>query len=282
MDTEFPDPPQRRDWRLLRKRALVASLLVVALVSLTAASIVAARSLTPDGLSRDRATQCATPKTYATHTPVEIEDCITRVVRADMASDGVLPTLIDLQRQANRNPMLKGLCHLSLHVLGRDYQRSGVDVMEFDSPLTRDANWNSICVGGFLHGFLQGMSETSSSSDLAQLARTWCTRLADQNREGCAHAVGHGLSRFFDNDLRQSADVCHGLPDTVRNDCLSGAIMELNFADPKIANRLRRKDPDLGPTRDIDCHVVKADQRNWCRAFQLKGVGLVTELQTVG
>ncbi len=244
--------------------------------------IVGARAMTPDGLVRDRATECATPKTYAAHTPTEIEDCVTRVVRADMERQGVLPALVSLQREANRNPMLKGLCHLSLHVLGREQQRAGMDVTELDSPLERDANWNSICVGGFIHGYLQAMSEDSEPSELVALAREWCTTLADQNREGCAHAVGHGLSRYYRNDLRSSADDCHGLPDTVRNDCLSGAIMELDFANAAISKRMRRNDENLGPTRKIDCNVVKRDQRQWCRGFQLRGVALVTELRTVG
>ncbi|MCW2972868.1 MAG: hypothetical protein JWN72_1141, partial [Thermoleophilia bacterium] len=75
---------------------------------------------------------------------------------------------------------------------------------------------------------------------------------------------------------------CDTLPGSVMSDCLSGSIMEINFANQSIRNRMKRNDPNLGPTHEVSCSMVAADQKNWCRAFVAKGVLLVTELRTVG
>src|SRR5690349_13417380 len=77
------------DVQEMRRRLLILVTIFAVLVtlgSLLAGGIVIARASTTDGLVRTRATECATPRTYARHSPAEIEDCITRVVRRDMAA----------------------------------------------------------------------------------------------------------------------------------------------------------------------------------------------------
>ena len=272
----------RRVPRRVVRRALVVGAFVVLLVTPLVSGVVIARALTDGELARDTVSACATPRTYAQHTPPEIEDCITRAVRRDVAELGLLPALVSMQRQSNRNRLLKVVCHLSIHVIGHDAYHDGVDVEALNDPLELDANWNGMCLGGFIHGYLQEMAEHAPPQTLLDVGRVWCVTLADQNREGCAHGVGHGLARANRNDLRITAAACHSLPRTVRNDCLSGAMMELNMADDVIADRARRNDDGFAPEQKLDCDDVPRDQLGWCMAFYARGLALITDLNTVG
>jgi len=259
---------------------LLAAVAVTALGATATIGIAATRALTADGVTRAVARECAGATEYVQHTPAELEACITGAVRRDITRIGILPALVSLQRDANSNPALKALCHLALHELGREQQRAGLTVRELDDPLERDANWNSSCVGGFLHGYLQAVAERAPLSQVLDVGRAWCAGLHEQNRKGCAHAVGHGLARGNGNDLVRAASGCRMLPRTLHGDCLSGAVMELNFADRRLAGRMA-DDPGLGPSRNVSCSRLAREQRTWCRALIVKGELLVTGLTTI-
>lgn len=266
-----------RGWR--RRLARFGALAVGALASATL-GVTVTRAVTDDGLTRARAADCANTVEYVRHAPLEMEACIARAVRSQMRREGVLPALVALQHDANRSPLLKAECHLALHELGREQLRGGLRIAELNSPLRRDANWNSSCVGGFLHGYLQALAEEGSRRQVLTVARTWCVTMGDQNRAGCAHAVGHGLSRSEGNDLVAAASGCRSLPESLHRDCLAGAVMELNFADRRLEGRMRADD-GLGPASEITCGSLARDQRTWCRALVVKGELLVTGLSTV-
>lgn len=278
MRTEPPSSPRRRlSWPLRLLLALGCCALILAGAT---AAVAVTRSVADDGLVRRDAVDCASPGAYVKHAPLEMEACLRRAVRADIRRRGVIPALMAVQRDANSRPILKTMCHLALHSLGREQLREGLTVSQLDHRMARDANWNSSCAGGFLHGYLQAMSELSPRGELLDLGRDWCTTLARQNLMGCAHAVGHGLSRSDRNDLVASAEGCRSLPRTLHRDCLSGAVMELNFADERLAGRMRIDD-GLGRASRITCGSLAADQRTWCRALVVKGEVLITGLTTI-
>lgn len=254
---------------------------MVVLVAVLAlgASVAAARSFSSDELRRDHAAACATAVQFARHHQATLERCVTRAVRTQFDRVGVVDALVALQRDANRSPVLKAMCHLSMHELGREQLRAGLRIAELDHPLEPDANWNSSCVGGFLHGYLQAMAEGANRAQLRDVARSWCATLADQNRRGCAHAVGHGLARVNRNDLPAAAADCARLPASLHDDCLAGAVMELDFADPRLADRMRA-DTGLAAPRPSRCGELPHAQRTRCRLLLVKGEALILGLRT--
>lgn len=220
---------------------------------------------------------CVSLRAKMLHTPQVVDACLSAQVWGDMRRTGVRRMLVALQRDANANPVLKLQCHLPLHEVGqRAWRERLVTLDDFPRDLPADANWNSSCPGGFLHGMMQAAvtEKDLRISDLVQLNDAVCAPMDEQDMKGCAHSVGHGAARASANDLRRSSAACERMVARTVRDCISGTVMEFNLADLRIRDR-QRFDGELRAHSRIRCRDVSPNQRNWCRLMKAKGAVLL-------
>jgi hypothetical protein len=251
---------------------------VLALALLVGACVVALPYVqTSAPIHATRPTDCVGIAAKLLHTPRAVDQCAVVQLRRVVRREGVPGGLITVQRMANHNPLLKTQCHLAMHAIGQEFFREGrLALANVPTVLPKDANYNSSCPGGFLHGYMQGaVGEGGLDADgLVAFNAAACMKMDDQDMRGCAHSVGHGFTRAAHNELRLATTNCTHLPHRAVKDCMSGAVMEMNLADARVKAR-ERYDRTLARKSTVDCSQVPASQRRWCGVLKVKGDGLV-------
>lgn len=260
--------------RIVLKTAIIMVLLMLLAIG---AALAAPHLQSTDKISGAKLpTDCVSVRNKVTHRTELVDRCVVDTSMRVLERDGVREGLIEIQHMAKTHPLLKVQCHLAMHQIGQSYQRlERIAVSELPVDLPGSASWNASCPGGFIHGFMQSLvgDKGVSLDKLRELNDTVCVAMDEQNMKGCAHAVGHGASRAYDNRLYDASRFCETLAPKTRHDCLSGAVMELDLADARVRDR-EDYDKSLAENSSVDCADVPKAELGYCRRLRVKGTGL--------
>jgi hypothetical protein len=178
----------------------------------------------------------------------EVRGCLTDAVTKSVNENGLPATLTTVRELADDSRRVSLLCHFAMHAAGQQFARVGVG-----SALDDVTDWRHNCSVGFLHGYMQGLAETATSSEmLEESAAQSCSGMDGFEFMACAHGVGHAFARAADNRLKEAVTSCDRMPDSWDVTCTAGAVMELEFARDQ-SLRESGSDPGMGTVRKTSC-----------------------------
>jgi hypothetical protein len=146
----------------------------------------------------------------------------------------VADVIAEVDKAAQTDAALAGICHPSMHIVGRDEGSRAAELGH--TPVYPTFNTTSACTAGYVHGLSEGYLQNASTPDVAAVFPKLCH---DPNSAaGCAHGIGHALLRAVgtsSSDVSASAARCGELPDGRINDCANGVFMELAMQGPNVS-----------------------------------------------
>ena len=205
--------------------------------------------------------------------------CLTDQARKLLRREGVRAGLVKVEGFAAKDTLFELKCHMPMHTIGQEYQRNGFKASQIPLHLPPGVNWQSSCIAGFLHGYMQELGGNASPATYVTISHRTCNsmeRLIDL--QGCYHALGHGLSRSLENRLASSGTQCAALAAGVRAECAAGAVMELELA--KLAARKGPPyidDGGMAPARPVRCEEVPALVRGSCYSREIHDSGALPQ-----
>lgn len=154
----------------------------------------------------------------------ERSDCLASRLEVSVRSDGVVPSLEQLERLYDESGGVRESCHDAGHTAALKLLRpKGVH-----GQLTTIMRVRGDCVDGYFHGSMIAALSGGSRQGVLDLAR-FCggPEMGDSAmRQSCNHAIGHGVTSHA--SLASGLETCAQVydDDLVKADCQSGAFMQ--------------------------------------------------------
>lgn len=155
----------------------------------------------------------------------EIFSCRQDVVKKMLQEEGPGAAAVYIKGITEENPS-GGRCHMLMHMLGFLTYEHSSDLEEvFAHPDLLH------CMGGFLHGSLEGYLGEHGSEGVSSTTLSVCAASNDAAFGWeCFHGLGHALMFIFDGDIFKSVEHCDLLPTSLaKNRCYYGAFMENSY-----------------------------------------------------
>ena len=269
----------------MKRRALAALLLVLAVVAVACSTGEVARPRSDEATGDDGAPPSVTAASQALRrcdalgapavSAEKVKTCLSAGREAASCVEPLFATYLKdhttqqalavLQCLMDADDSIRGSCHPAAHAIGRDtFAVQGTVEKSF-------AACDQTCIAGCYHGamerFLRGNDDTGGHISLAELqakAATACDpSLPIALRFQCLHGLGHAIMYYTGYALHPSLTICDATGDDwSQSSCAGGVFMEnVVAADPK--------DRDLSPTDyHYPCDAVEERYKTVCYLMQ--------------
>ena len=115
-------------------------------------------------------------------------------------------------------------CHFVAHFIGHQSFAETLDLSFEDFEV-----YGLTCRGGYVHGIMGSYFHHLKENDepIPDNFKTFCNELLGTSGFGeCIHALGHGLVKYYPEDLESAVDYCYQMSYYQRFSCTNGVMMQ--------------------------------------------------------